>query len=231
MSHTGNPCAQKSAFLAGEGDRWFERNAGALPAGKADVVLESIRSVGFPPAGRALEIGCANGHRLEAIREELGAECYGIDPSGKAIRSGQEDFSDLHLRVGTADSLPYEDGSFDLVILGYCFYLIDPRLHFKCGYEADRVLRDGGRLVIFDFISPIPYRNQYIHAEGLHSYKMEFRRYFTAHPGYHLVHRQLEKKSDKFLEPDYRAGADVLVKVIRRAFPDNPFQSPAVDSI
>ena len=61
-----------------------------------------------------LEIGCSNGWRLEAIREKYGCDCLGIDPADSQFP---------YIFKGTADSLPYPDNQFDLVIYGFCLYL------------------------------------------------------------------------------------------------------------
>lgn len=212
---------QKAAFLRGEGDRWFERNADHLSHGKQDVVVEAMTALDLRPSS-ILEIGAANGHRLAALAALLGARCAGVEPSAQAVEDGLAVNPHVDLRIGAADELPFEAGAFDLVILGFCMYLVDPKLHLKAVAEADRVLADGGALIVFDFITAHPYFNDYAHLPGLRANKMEFSRLFTAHPAYTLVHRQLDRKSDQFLDADRREGVDVLMKNFGAAFPPNP---------
>jgi len=212
---------QKRAFLDGEGDRWFQRNAAQLSGGERDVVTSAIGALGLKPKS-VLEIGAANGHRLAAIAKTLGAHCAGIDPSAAAIESGAKQYPNLDLRVGSADELPFDDGTFDMVIIGFCMYLVDPSLHLRTVGEIDRVLSDKGTLVVFDFIADKPYFNDYSHLPGLRAHKMEFSKLFLAHPAYSLIHRQLGQKDELFLIPDYREGVDLLVKDMAAAFPSNP---------
>lgn len=212
---------QKTAFLRGEGDRWFERNAAHLSHGKQDVVVEAMAALNLRPSA-ILEIGAANGHRLAALSTSLGAQCAGVEPSAQAVEDGLAANPHVDLRVGAADELPFEAGSFDLVIIGFCMYLVDPKLHLKAVAEADRVLADGGARIVFDFMAAQPYFNDYAHLPGLRAHKMEFSRLFTAHPAYTLVHRQLDQKSDQFLDADRREGVDVLIKNLDAAFPPNP---------
>lgn len=213
---------QKDVFMSGEGDSWFERNAAYLSGGQSDVVVQSIERLGFKPA-RILEIGASNGHRIAALASTLGASAAGIDPSAKAVADGNTRYRDLDLRVGTADSLPFDDASFDLVIFGYCLYLVDPVLHFRAIAEADRVLKSPGTLLVFDFIEPYPFHNNYSHLAGVRSHKMEWSRFFLASPAYRMVQRLPDLKGSNPLDRNNLAGVDVLLKNVEQAFPANPF--------
>jgi SAM-dependent methyltransferase len=211
---------QKHIFLESEGDAWFARNQQHLRALDQDIVLSTLREVGVAPKS-VLEIGCANGYRVASICKEFGATGCGIDPSAMAVTDGRCRYPSLSLGVGTADRLPFAEGQFDLVIFGFCLYLVDPRLHLRCVAEADRVLADGGLLAIYDFIEPIPFQNKYVHREGVRSYKMEFSRYFLASPAYRLLRRNMNIPG--LPQPDQSIGVDVLSKNLGTAFPPNPF--------
>lgn len=213
---------QKNVFMSGEGDSWFERNAAYLSHGKGDVVVQSLDRLPLQPKS-ILEIGCANGHRLAAMAERFGAKAAGVDPSAKAISDGASRYPGLDLRVGTADELPFEAASFDLVIFGFCLYLVDPVLHFRAIAEADRVLASPGVLLTFDFIEPYPFHNNYSHLAGIRSHKMEWSRFFLASPAYRLVQRLPDLKGDTPLARNNLSGVDVLLKNTEQAFPANPF--------
>ena len=85
---------QKEIFKAGEGDRWFFRNKKSSNSWRdgEDKIVNLIKAIKLFPK-KVLEIGCSNGHRLEAIRNAFKAECYGIDPASKAISDGKEQIS------------------------------------------------------------------------------------------------------------------------------------------
>lgn len=213
---------QKNVFLSGEGDSWFERNAAYLSHGKGDVVVDSLERLSLRPKS-ILEIGCANGHRLAMMAERYGAKGAGIDPSAKAISDGVACYPELDLRVGTADELPFATDQFDLVIFGFCLYLVDPALHFRAIAEADRVLRSPAILLTFDFIEPYPFHNNYSHLAGIRTHKMEWSRFFLASPAYRLVQRLPDLKGDAPLQRNNLSGVDILLKDSRHAFPANPF--------
>lgn len=206
---------QRDIFLNGEGDRYFARNAADQRMHSDDPVLKALTAIGFQ-ASRALEIGASDGWRLLPLKQ-AGVYCAGVDPSASAVERGAS--FGLDLRCATCDDLPFETGSFDLVIFGFCLYLVDPELHFKCVSEADRVLRDGGVLAIYDFLPPRPYFNDYSHRPGVKSYKMEFSRYFLAGQSYSLIHRDM----GSIKPPDERVGVDILLKDRRSAFHANPY--------
>ena len=146
--------SQNDTFLAGEGDQWFNRNAHVLQP-ERDEYVQLLKGQGISPA-QVLEVGCANGYHLEALRRAFGCQASGIDPSLAAISEGLQQYPALQLSQGTARDLPAADGAFDLVILGFCLYLCDREDLFRIAAEVDRVLADGGFVLIKDFCPPLP---------------------------------------------------------------------------
>ena len=181
---------QKDVFLDGEGDAWYQRNIRhfneVLSGVITDPVFDAIRHMEIHPSS-VLEIGCSTGYRLFLLWKKYGCICKGVDPSRKAIAEGKKTCcKNIELSVGTADKLSFLDGSFDMVIFGFCLYLCDREDLFKIVYEADRVLKSGGRLVIYDFYSKKEYSNMYQHCQGLKSFKMDYKELFLAFPCYSL---------------------------------------------
>ena len=97
-----------------------------------------------------LDIGCSAGHQLARLVKES-AEGYGIDPSEKAIWAGKNKYSNLNLQRGVAHILDFDEEFFDIVYLTFVFHWIDRSYLLKTVAEIDRVLRNGGRLIIADF--------------------------------------------------------------------------------
>jgi ubiquinone/menaquinone biosynthesis C-methylase UbiE len=180
---------QKDVFLRGEGDAWFARNKKALSDVKLPdgdpLVLEILVLSGQLQSSdpvRVLEVGCGPGIRLAWLRDKLGFDCHGIDPSAKAVDLAAS--LGVAAKVGTADQLPYEDHYFDIVVFGFCLYLCDREDLFRIAGEADRVLKAPGWLLIRDFFSLAPCVHKYKHKDGVNSYKMDYRSLFTWHPDY-----------------------------------------------
>jgi ubiquinone/menaquinone biosynthesis C-methylase UbiE len=215
---------QRDAFLESAGDQYYERNRDSF-SNIAHVTADALRPLGVKPR-RILEIGCSAGHRLEELQRKFGAECWGIDPSKKAVDAGMARAPSLHLSVGTADKLAFDNGAFDLVIFGHCLCLCDPEDFFRIAQEADRVLQDRGFVVVVEFVVPSPYKNPFRHNPGVFAYKMDYTKMFLWHPSYRLISRNYWEHSQPFtFAVDEAVGFDVLIKDRASAFPDNPVKS------
>jgi ubiquinone/menaquinone biosynthesis C-methylase UbiE len=207
---------QRDTFLQGEGDAYFRRNAVGYDAAQADgstFQLDVMRPY-LRAGARVLEIGCANGLNLERLRRSAGCQGAGLDPSAEAIATGQRDFPALELRVGTAETLPFDDAAFDVVLFGFCLYVTDRPLLPRVVAEADRVLRDGGFLAIVDFDPPTPVRRSYRHAEGMASFKTDHAKLFLGFPQYTLAEkRPFSHAGTGFhADPGERLAVQVLYK-------------------
>jgi len=203
--HEGPAARQKHEFLAGEGDQWFLRNRAGLASPSAIRDLAVGRVAAQLPADactRVLEIGCGQGDNLDALARLARIEAHGVEPSQAAVQAGQAAYPGLALRTGTADALPHDDASMDVVWFGFCLYLIDRSLLMRSVAEADRVLRDGGLLVIVDFDPDVPCVRPYHHRAGLHSYKMDHARLFLANPAYTLVEKHATSHATGRWHPD-----------------------------
>lgn len=137
---------QRSIWAGGVGDDWLSRNKHAL--GQIDMVLPMMERIGEKPT-RVLEIGCASGWRLKAIEEKFSCEAWGIDPSEDSIAQAKKDGCKVEL--ATADALPFPAFHFDYVIFGFCLCFIAPEDWFALVSESDRVLSQGGHLILNDF--------------------------------------------------------------------------------
>jgi ubiquinone/menaquinone biosynthesis C-methylase UbiE len=212
--------SQKDVFLKSEGDAWFSRNQVGVAARKLpddDALLQELldllpvnkREIG---GLKVLEIGCGDGTRLAWLKHNLNADCYGVEPSAQAVAAART--KGLNVERGTADTLPFDSQSFDIVIFGFCLYLCDREDLFRIASEADRVLRAPGWLLILDFYSQLPRANAYRHSPGLVSYKMDYRTLFTWHPDYECMTHKVRHHSDASYTDDQDEW--VAVSVLRK---------------
>jgi SAM-dependent methyltransferase len=215
---------QTNAFLAGEGDNWFERNREVLQRRASetqDIPLSMIAEVA-PPGGSVLEIGCSNGSNLADLNRRVSIRGFGVDPSAKAVADGAALAPAIQLSVGTANALNYQNEFFEVVWFGFCLYLIDRSLLGAAVAEADRVLRDNGHLVITDFDPPYPCRRKYHHLEGVQTYKADYSKLFLANPAYALVAKRSYSHAGPGFHPDpnERVATWVLAKSMTNAYRD-----------
>ena len=101
----------------------------------------------LPSEASVLDVGAGTGVMSEfayKCRAEL--KFIAIDPAQGMLEFAPE-FLDTH--VGTAEALPFEDSSFDAMLMGESLHhLSSPELAFD---EVRRVLKRDGKLFIYDF--------------------------------------------------------------------------------
>lgn len=137
--------AKHGRLLAGENaEAW-----GLWRAPEAD--LEVLGDVG---GSNVLEVGCGAAHWSAALADR-GARVIGVDPSEAQLRHAATTHrhrENLDLVEGSAESLPFAAGTFDIVFSDYGgMSWVDPELSVP---EVARVLRPGG-LLAFCTTSPL----------------------------------------------------------------------------
>jgi len=183
---------QKDIFIEYEADKWFERNKIAINnyTIDKDVVVRKIQEYNINPC-YILEIGCSAGYRLNGLKSIFSnSKVYGIDPSKNAINYAKSHFADIDVFIGTSDDLSVIGNiKFDLIIVGFVFYVIDKSIIYKMVSEIDKSLSDKGILIINDFFSSVPKRNAYHHIvdSEVFSYKDCYEKLFTSSNMYHLI--------------------------------------------
>jgi ubiquinone/menaquinone biosynthesis C-methylase UbiE len=101
-----------------------------------------------PSGGVAhLDFGCHKGAFLSALKDKGIGRLVGVDVSEKAVNEGQQLFPELEIiKIHEATALPFNEGTFDSVtILDVLEHVYD---QVKPLAELNRVLKDGGRLVV-----------------------------------------------------------------------------------
>jgi len=126
------------------------------------------------PEDRILEIGCGIGTVVNELSSK-GHDIAGIDISDEAIEYGRNKYGDIRLEVQAAETLPYEDESFEVVLSFDLFeHIAAIDKHVS---EVRRVLRPGGYYL---FQTPNRYSN--IIYETLRTKSLQWRQY---HPSLH----------------------------------------------
>lgn len=186
---------QSHVVMDHEADAWWQRNKDKLPPSD-DPVLEIIRKNQFP-FNNILEIGCANGWRLAELQEKYKCRATGCDLSYAALSDGRKQFPQINLYYSNADHLQYTGrDECDLVIMGFFLYLADRADLFQIVAESDRVLKDGGHLIILDFYSFDPKTVTYHHDPRLRCFKMAYWQLWAANPAYRLLDKRYHVESE-----------------------------------
>ena len=98
-----------------------------------------------PPSGRTLDLGCGEG-RLARDLAALGHDVAGVDVSPTMIAAARDEAPGMELHVADAADLPFDDGSFGLVLAFMSLQDVDDLS--GATREAARVLTPGGKLCL-----------------------------------------------------------------------------------
>ena len=115
-------------------------------------------AAGAPAGSRVLDVGCGPGHLSTRLADRHGLQVTGLDldpamigraSARAAARPGDGDQHRPSFVVGDVASLAFPDGSFDLVVSTLSMHhWAEPAAGLA---EIGRVLRPGGRALIWDF--------------------------------------------------------------------------------
>ncbi len=158
---------------------------GALLAGTRDLAalrLERCLEAMSGVRGKVLEIGCGAGRYTRAfLRYRPDLDVHGCDISHIALAEAQaaDKTGKINYRLGDALALPYEDNSFDIVLLFDVFeHVTDVG---KAADEVARVLRPGG---VFHCFVPCEGNKRTIFALLRHSKWLPIHRWKRDHIGH-----------------------------------------------
>ena len=113
-----------------------------------DEVIAALKDSG---AHRVADIACGTGILATRIAGELHLdEVYGVDMSDGMLAQARARSSEVQLRKGPAEHLPFEDGALDAVVTTSAFHFFDQPAALR---DFHRVLAPGG-LVAVATLSP-----------------------------------------------------------------------------
>lgn len=109
----------------------------------SEMIMNYIRQYS-PEARQALDVGAATGTLASIISNELGMHFVGIEPS---IGRDSTEINGVKIMKASADDIPFDDGTFDIVTFTSVYEHIRPDLREKSLREIARVLKHGGLLI------------------------------------------------------------------------------------
>lgn len=103
----------------------------------------------IPKNAQFLDVGCGAGYSLMKAKNQLNCDIKGIDPEPGAHGVGRytsEEWKSLPIIQGSAENLPYEDNSFDVVYSSHVLEHVNSEK--QALDEMKRVLKPDGVLII-----------------------------------------------------------------------------------
>jgi SAM-dependent methyltransferase len=110
-----------------------------------DLLRKLTELAGVTSSPRILEVGCGTGNYIASMAAMASTCCSGLDPSSGMLDVARRKSAAVSWFQGSAESLPFPDGSFDLVYSVDVVHHVQDRPAFI--REAFRVLAGGGRFV------------------------------------------------------------------------------------
>lgn len=133
--------------------------------GRVSYVSEAIQK----PVNKILDIGCSYGWALEKLTDKAD-QLWGIDTDLEALSLAEQSYPNVQFIHQTAANLPFDNGTFDVVILSEVIEHVGDENKQLVIDEAWRVLKENGL-----FIFTAPYEGLFAWADHL-----DFKRRFPS---------------------------------------------------
>ena len=173
-----------------EADRYFFRNRNSI-SNLTDKKILDLININSIKANNILEIGCANGNKLNQYSKLCNSKkSYGVDLSKKAIIDGKRRYKNLKLLNISSIEIDKIKVNFDFIICGFFLYHLDRELIFKQFDLIYRKLSKNGLLLIWDFDPLFKHSNKDLNTQKLTSFKMSYDIFLIESGLFELVYKQ-----------------------------------------
>jgi SAM-dependent methyltransferase len=126
----------------------YHHHWGVLTQQSCEALLDAAQ---VTAGRRVLDVATGAGY-VAAAAHARGAKVIGLDFSAVQVELAKRTYPAVDFREGDAENLPFDDGSFDAVVMGLCLLHLP---HAERGVaEAFRVLRPGGRFAATVWAKP-----------------------------------------------------------------------------
>jgi SAM-dependent methyltransferase len=118
----------------------YDRHVGRYAAQLSAALIDTVR---VAPSNHVLDVGCGPGGLTRALVDLVGAEnVAAVDPSKSFVAACEARVPGADVREGVAESLPFDDGAFDVVLSQLVVnFMVDADAGLA---EMRRVARRGG---------------------------------------------------------------------------------------
>jgi SAM-dependent methyltransferase len=123
-----------------------------------ELLYELVSDLGLPPGASVIDLGCGEGNHALELASRFGFSVHGIDPVARHIELANKTLAEaaarrpelrgqVHFEPGTAEVIPADDGSCDLV---WCRDVLVHIAALDLAYAScRRVLRSDGHMLVY----------------------------------------------------------------------------------
>ena len=97
---------------------------------------------------KVLDVGCGVGLLLQRLNQAKKIDAYGVDINPTMLDIARQRLPEGNFAQAVSEAMPYEDHTFDRLTACMAYHHFDDKESFA--YEAARVLKPGGLLLIAD---------------------------------------------------------------------------------
>ncbi len=226
----GPSLSQEDYFSSSGGDDYFERNSEGQGqpylGAPAFELLRGLSEGTLPARGRATVLGGSGGRIAAGLSGVLpGWKLTNVDISAKAIDFGRTAFAEFeHYCLSITSKAPdllSAIGDQDLIYVAGVLLWVDRRSLARAVANIDESLRDGGHLLITDFLPSGPRRNPIRHSPEHYTYKQDYSAPFLSLGTYELVsmNSHIAPQRDGLSVDERRSGHHLLRKDLSGLYP------------
>ncbi len=208
-----------------EANKYFERNKNHFEKNLIDEKIISLIKDNRLRAKNILEIGCANGNKLQQYAKLCKSKkIYGVDLSNKAIKDGKKKYKNLKLFNISSIDIDKIKLNFDFIICGFFLYHLDRELIFRQFDLIHRKLLTNGFLLIWDFDPLFKHSNRDFNTKKLTSFKMSYDNFLTESGLFEMVYKikYKTKTNDKKVFKSDNVSLTLFKKIeFKNKYPEN----------
>ena len=175
--------SQEEYFSSRGGDEYFRRNLAGQEVARLDhPALELLMGTAgseLPARGRAAVLGGAGGREAAGLKDRLPDwEVVNVDISHEAIEFGRHEFPQVGhhcLSISSVEPRLMEVlGEMNVIFVVSVLHWVDRAGLSRAVANIDESLRDGGLLLISDFLPATRRKNPIKHAPGFFTHKQDY---------------------------------------------------------
>ena len=208
-----------------EADKYFVRNKNHFEKNFIDEKIISLIKDNHLKANSILEIGCANGNKLNQYAKLCKSrKIYGVDLSSKAIKDGKKKYKNLNFLNISSVEIDKIKINFDFIICGFFLYHLDRELIFRQFDLIHRKLVKNGFLLIWDFDPLFKHSNKDFNTKKLTSFKMSYDNFLIESGLFEMVYKikYKTKTNDKKIFKSENVSLTLFKKIeFKNKYPEN----------